>query len=40
MSQLNLRGAVRRANGQAALKFNSFWTVELEQGWSMFATIP
>jgi hypothetical protein len=26
--------------GQAALKFNSFWTIELEQGWSLFATHP
>lgn len=28
------------ANGQAALKFNSFWTIELEPGWSLFATHP
>lgn len=28
------------ATGQAALKFNSFWTVELEPGWSLFATHP
>ena len=26
--------------GQAALKFNSFWTIEVEQGWSLFATHP
>jgi len=26
--------------GQAALKFNSFWTIELEEGWSLFATHP
>jgi hypothetical protein len=26
--------------GQAAIKFNSFWTVELEPGWSLFATHP
>jgi hypothetical protein len=26
--------------GQAALKFNSFWTIELEPGWSLFATHP
>jgi hypothetical protein len=25
---------------QAALKFNSFWTVELDEGWSLFATHP
>jgi hypothetical protein len=28
------------ASGQAALKFNSFWTIELEAGWSLFATHP
>lgn len=28
------------ANGQAALKFNSFWTIELDSGWSLFATHP
>lgn len=28
-------------NAQAAvLKFNSFWTIELEAGWSLFATHP
>jgi len=27
-------------NGQAAIKFNSFWTIELEPGWSLFATHP
>jgi len=27
-------------DGKAALKFNSFWTVELESGWSLFATHP
>ena len=26
--------------GQAVVKFNSFWTVELEPGWSLFATHP
>ena len=26
--------------GQAALKFNGFWTIELEPGWSLFATHP
>jgi hypothetical protein len=25
---------------RAALKFNSFWTIELEQGWSLMATHP
>ena len=29
-----------RQDGQAALKFNSFWTIELEPGWSLFATHP
>jgi hypothetical protein len=28
------------ASGRAALKFNSFWTIELEPGWSLFATHP
>jgi len=28
------------ANGQAALKFNSFWTIEVDAGWSLFATHP
>jgi hypothetical protein len=28
------------ANGRAALKFNSFWTIELDEGWSLFATHP
>jgi hypothetical protein len=27
-------------DGQAALKFNSFWTIELEPGWSLFAIHP
>ena len=27
-------------DGQAAIKFNSFWTIELESGWSLFATHP
>lgn len=27
-------------DGKAALKFNSFWTIELEAGWSLFATHP
>lgn len=28
------------AGDRAAIKFNSFWTVELEEGWSLFATHP
>jgi hypothetical protein len=27
-------------DGRAALKFNSFWTIELDEGWSLFATHP
>jgi hypothetical protein len=27
-------------DGQAAIKFNSFWTIELEPGWSLFSTHP
>jgi hypothetical protein len=27
-------------DGQAAIKFNSFWTIELEPEWSLFATHP
>ena len=26
--------------GQVIVKFNSFWTIELEDGWSLFATHP
>jgi hypothetical protein len=26
--------------GRAAIKFNSFWTIELDPGWSLFATHP
>ncbi|CAM5764178.1 hypothetical protein LMIY3S_01059 [Labrys miyagiensis] len=28
------------ADGHAALKFNSFWTIELEEGWSLLALHP
>ncbi len=35
-----LAGAPFAREGQAALKFNSFWTIELEEGWSLFATHP
>ena len=28
------------ATGNAAIKFNSFWTIELEAGWSLFSTHP
>jgi hypothetical protein len=33
-------GAPFASGGNAALKFNSFWTIELEPGWSLFATHP
>jgi hypothetical protein len=33
-------GAPFAKGGQAAIKFNSFWTIELEPGWSLFATHP
>jgi hypothetical protein len=33
-------GAPFARDGQAALKFNSFWTIELDEGWSLFATHP
>jgi hypothetical protein len=28
------------ANGKTAIKFNSFWTIALDPGWSLFATHP
>ncbi len=33
-------GTPFHAPGQVIVKFNSFWTVELEPGWSLFATHP
>ena len=30
-------GAPFARDGQAALKFNSFWTIELDEGWSRAA---
>jgi hypothetical protein len=33
-------GAPFAKGEQAAIKFNSFWTVELDEGWSLFATHP
>ena len=33
-------GAPFAKEGQAAIKFNSFWTIEIEPGWSLFATHP
>jgi len=35
-----LAGTPLGAEGRAALKFNSFWTIELAEGWSLFATHP
>jgi hypothetical protein len=31
-----VEGAPFARDGQAALKFNSFWTIELDEGWSLF----
>ena len=33
-------GAPFARDGEAAIKFNSFWTIELDEGWSLFATHP
>lgn len=33
-------GAPFHVDDQAVVKFNSFWTVELDPGWSLFATHP
>ena len=33
-------GAPFARGHQAAIKFNSFWTIEVEEGWSLFATHP
>lgn len=33
-------GAPFARGESAALKFNSFWTIELDEGWSLFATHP
>jgi len=35
-----LEGTPFDTAGQVVVKFNSFWTVELEPGWSLFATHP
>ncbi|MGJ5079809.1 hypothetical protein [Bradyrhizobium sp. HKCCYLS3013] len=35
-----LMGAPFASDQQAAIKFNSFWTIECEAGWSLFATHP
>jgi hypothetical protein len=35
-----LTGAPMHDPQRAAIKFNSFWTVELEPGWALFATHP
>jgi hypothetical protein len=35
-----VEGAPFRRPDQVIVKFNSFWTIELEAGWSLFATHP
>jgi hypothetical protein len=35
-----LAGSPLGREGRAALKFNSFWTIELEPGWSLMAVHP
>jgi hypothetical protein len=35
-----LEGAPFATPGQSAIKFNGFWTIELEPGWSLFVTHP
>lgn len=35
-----LDGTPFHTPGQVVVKFNLFWTVELEEGWSLFATHP
>lgn len=35
-----LAGSPLSHAGQSALKFNSFWTIELEQGWSLMVVHP
>jgi len=35
-----LAGSPLQRGGRAAIKFNSFWTIELEPGWSLFCTHP
>lgn len=35
-----IAGAPFHDGHSSALKFNSFWTIELESGWSLFATHP
>jgi len=35
-----LIGSPLARGGRSALKFNSFWTIELEPGWSLMATHP
>lgn len=35
-----LAGSPQGRAGQAAIKFNSFWTIELPPGWSLYCTHP
>jgi hypothetical protein len=35
-----LTGSPFEIAGQAAIKFNSFWTIQVDDGWSLYATHP
>jgi len=35
-----LEGSPLHQDGRLAIKFNSFWTIELEEGWSLLAMHP
>jgi len=35
-----LAGSPLAGDGRSAIKFNSFWTIELEPGWSLMVTHP
>lgn len=39
-SPAQVEGTPLHTEAQAIVKFNSFWTIELEPGWSLFATHP
>ncbi|HAT29518.1 MAG TPA: hypothetical protein DCW29_01300 [Janthinobacterium sp.] len=39
-SPAQVSGTPFHAAGSVVVKFNSFWTIELEEGWSLFATHP
>jgi len=40
MSRPSSRTRRSQGQGRPRLEFNSFWTIELEPGWSLFATHP